>query len=173
MMSSSRKMREPTNYTDNAIDGVHVGTLGGGDVVRTKMTPSFKPSSIRALLLALFVCLACNADAQKVYITKTGAKYHRKDCRYLKYSSFEIELSEAKESGYTPCSVCRPVHGEKKPEAPPGNTQSGTAPDQVTPLYKESTPPKSTSRQCAALTQAGSRCKRMTTNANGRCWQHQ
>jgi hypothetical protein len=171
MMSSSRKMREPTNYTDNAIDGVHVGTLGGGDVVRTKMTASFKPSSIRALLLALFVCLTCNADAQKVYITKTGAKYHRKDCRYLKYSSFEIDLSEAKERGHTPCSVCRPQSDEKQPKPSGGTTDS--KPDQVTPLFENSTPSKTTSQQCTARTQAGSRCKRMTTNANGRCWQHQ
>lgn len=27
--------------------------------------------------------------------------------------------------------------------------------------------------QCSASTQSGSRCKRTTTNCNGRCWQHQ
>lgn len=42
---------------------------------------------------------------QTVYITKTGEKYHRDGCRYLK-SCIAIELSDAQEQGYTPCSWC-------------------------------------------------------------------
>lgn len=42
-----------------------------------------------------------------VYITKTGAKYHRDGCRYLSKSKIPISLSDAK-SGYGPCSVCNP-----------------------------------------------------------------
>lgn len=42
-----------------------------------------------------------------VFITKTGAKYHRDGCRYLSKSRIPISLSDAK-SGYTPCSVCNP-----------------------------------------------------------------
>lgn len=30
-----------------------------------------------------------------------------------------------------------------------------------------------TTVQCSAYTQAGNRCQRMTTNCNGRCYQHQ
>lgn len=44
---------------------------------------------------------------QTVYITRTGAKYHRSSCRYLKYSKIPISLEKAKQS-YGPCSVCRP-----------------------------------------------------------------
>ena len=44
-----------------------------------------------------------------VYITRTGAKYHRSSCRYLNYSKIPIELKKAKQS-YTPCSVCRPLN---------------------------------------------------------------
>lgn len=44
---------------------------------------------------------------QTVYITRTGAKYHRGSCRYLKYSKIAISLEKAKRS-YGPCSVCRP-----------------------------------------------------------------
>ncbi len=40
-----------------------------------------------------------------VYITKTGSKYHRLGCRYLRRSSIPISLKKAKEY-YTPCSVC-------------------------------------------------------------------
>lgn len=40
-----------------------------------------------------------------VYITRTGARYHRATCRYAKIAS---TLKEAKAAGYTPCQVCRP-----------------------------------------------------------------
>jgi endonuclease YncB( thermonuclease family) len=43
----------------------------------------------------------------KVYITRTGSKYHRAGCRYLSKSKIEIPLSRA-QSAYTPCSKCRP-----------------------------------------------------------------
>ena len=43
-----------------------------------------------------------------VYITKTGRKYHRLDCRYLSKSCIPISLTEAKRRGYTPCKVCKP-----------------------------------------------------------------
>ena len=43
-----------------------------------------------------------------VYITKTGAKYHAKGCRYLKQSSSAIKKNSAVSQGYTPCKVCRP-----------------------------------------------------------------
>lgn len=43
-----------------------------------------------------------------VYVTATGEKYHKDGCRYLKKSKIPMSLSEAKESGYEPCSVCKP-----------------------------------------------------------------
>jgi micrococcal nuclease len=43
-----------------------------------------------------------------VYITKTGNKYHRAGCKYLKKSCIPISLEEAKAKGYAPCSVCNP-----------------------------------------------------------------
>lgn len=43
-----------------------------------------------------------------VYITKTGSKYHRGRCRYLRKSKYPISLQKAKEQGYLPCKVCRP-----------------------------------------------------------------
>lgn len=42
-----------------------------------------------------------------VYVTRTGAKYHRAGCRYLSKSQIPMTLEEAKKI-YTPCSVCRP-----------------------------------------------------------------
>jgi endonuclease YncB( thermonuclease family) len=49
---------------------------------------------------------ASDASDIIVYVTKTGSKYHRAGCRYLK-SVIPIKLSEAS-SRYTPCSVCNP-----------------------------------------------------------------
>jgi len=46
------------------------------------------------------------AAGKIVYITKTGEKYHVAGCRYLKKSCIEITLSNAKNQGYTACSVC-------------------------------------------------------------------
>ena len=51
-----------------------------------------------------------NDDVPKavtVYITRTGKKYHRASCRYLKYSKIPVSLEKAKQN-YGPCSVCRP-----------------------------------------------------------------
>lgn len=41
-----------------------------------------------------------------VYITRTGAKYHREYCGYLRKSSIKISLTEATKKGYTACSKC-------------------------------------------------------------------
>jgi micrococcal nuclease len=42
-----------------------------------------------------------------VYVTRTGAKYHRDGCRYLSRSRIPMSLSDAKQS-YSACSICRP-----------------------------------------------------------------
>lgn len=42
-----------------------------------------------------------------VYITRTGKKYHRGSCSYLRYSKIPISLTDAKQR-YSPCSVCDP-----------------------------------------------------------------
>lgn len=47
-------------------------------------------------------------DDQIVYITNTGSKYHREECRFLRKSKKEIKRSEAEKRGYTPCKVCNP-----------------------------------------------------------------
>jgi hypothetical protein len=42
-----------------------------------------------------------------VYVTKTGAKYHRAGCSYLRRSAIATTLQAAK-ARYTPCSRCHP-----------------------------------------------------------------
>lgn len=41
-----------------------------------------------------------------VYVTRTGKKYHRYGCQYLKDSCIEKSLSDAIAQGYTACSKC-------------------------------------------------------------------
>jgi len=41
-----------------------------------------------------------------VYITETGAKYHRSTCRMLKDSCIETTLDSALSNGYTACGIC-------------------------------------------------------------------
>jgi micrococcal nuclease len=48
------------------------------------------------------------SDTTTVFVTKTGKKYYRKDCRYLRYSRRPISLREAVSEGYEPCKVCQP-----------------------------------------------------------------
>ena len=47
-------------------------------------------------------------DGDTVYITNTGAKYHRGSCKWLYASKIPISRSEAIAEGYTACKVCRP-----------------------------------------------------------------
>ena len=51
---------------------------------------------------------SASSDTQSVtvYITRTGEKYHRSGCQYLRQSKIPIELATAKARGYTACSVC-------------------------------------------------------------------
>ena len=57
------------------------------------------------------VYASAHAATQKrevvVYVTRTGEKYHRSSCQYLRKSKIPMALSDAKRS-YSPCSVCRP-----------------------------------------------------------------
>lgn len=94
-----------------------------------------------------------------VYVTKTGSKYHSSNCGYLHSCKIAMPLNQAKLS-YGACSRCNGSPSYK----PKSNTTKTR--DQT------SYPSKSTTVQCSGTKQAGNRCKRRTTNANGRCYQH-
>ena len=49
-----------------------------------------------------------NPTSNTVYITKTGKKYHKSNCTYLRKSKIKISLKEAKSKGYTACKICNP-----------------------------------------------------------------
>jgi len=55
------------------------------------------------------------ADAQTdekvtetVYVTSSGTKYHRSDCRYIKEKNCNVYTREEAKTKYAPCSVCKP-----------------------------------------------------------------
>lgn len=43
-----------------------------------------------------------------VYITETGTKYHRENCKFLAKSKIAIERADAIKKGYKACTVCKP-----------------------------------------------------------------
>ena len=72
---------------------------------------------IAIILCCAFILTSCvddkpdsseNIHSVTVYITETGAKYHRSGCQYLSKSCIPIDLEDAKDRGYTPCSKCNP-----------------------------------------------------------------
>jgi len=107
-------------------------------------------SSIKVFGITLFFLLGgimCSSQAQSVYVTKTGDKYHKSSCQHLNDSKQKMEFQEALKLGYKACKDCKPVIEDKNK--------------------------KSKASQCTAKTKSGERCKRETKNANGRCHQHQ
>ncbi|WP_405570166.1 hypothetical protein [Winogradskyella sp. Asnod2-B02-A] len=120
--------------------------------------------ALRILLVVIAFTFANTVLAQTVYTTKTGEKYHKSACRYLKYSKKEYTLDKAKALGFSACSVCKPNKG---------NTSAATQPNTIVPKSENTTPSKkAVASQCTGKTQSGARCKRKTKNVNGRCHQH-
>ncbi len=116
---------------------------------------------MRQLLFIIALLLSIQLNGQEVYLTKTGKKYHKSTCRYLKYSKRKVTLEEVKQFGYRPCLVCKPgtkiIAKEKR---------VGIPKDDAT------VPMPSVAIQCTGKTKSGRRCKRKTKNANGKCYQH-
>ena len=65
-------------------------------------------NQLNTIILFLF-CSFFTTKAQTVYVTKSGNKYHKSSCRFLKYSKNEITIKRAKNLGYWACKVCKPT----------------------------------------------------------------
>lgn len=109
------------------------------------------------LRILLFLLLPVFAQSQHIYKTPSGEKYHLGSCRTVKNVSEEISIAQAKELGLQPCKVCNPQNiyasGSSTTKKPAGESNSTV--------------------QCKGITKAGTRCKHMTSIANGYCFQHQ
>lgn len=117
---------------------------------------------IKVFLFLFTIALTANVSSQTVYTTKTGEKYHKSTCHYLKYSKKEINLEQALELRYSACSVCKPSSGVS------------TSQNSSNLISSTNTASKAAGKsvQCSGKTQSGSRCKRMTKDSSGRCYQH-
>jgi micrococcal nuclease len=61
------------------------------------------------ILAAAGLLLAQTAGGETtVYVTNSGEKYHRDNCRSLRRSKIALPLADAVKSGYEPCSICNP-----------------------------------------------------------------
>jgi len=118
--------------------------------------------ALRIFFFIISVIVVSNVTAQTVYTTKTGEKYHKSTCRYLKYSKKEIKLEAAVSRGYEACKVCKPTANTKRKT----NTSSNK------PSLSSSSTDKAYATQCTGKTKSGARCKRKTKSASGRCYQH-
>jgi hypothetical protein len=105
------------------------------------------------LILLLF---PVSMQAQTVYKTPSGAKYHLATCRMVKNVSEQITIEQAKELGLEPCKICNP---------PASSTSASSSSNR--PQGQGATV------QCRGYTKAGTRCKHMTRIGNGYCFQHQ
>ena len=106
--------------------------------------------------LLFFLLLSFNVGAQKIYKTPSGAKYHLGSCRMVTNVSEEISMTRAAELGLAPCKICKPQSYTALGLSSQKNTAQG---------QKETV-------QCKGITKKGTRCKHMTSIANGYCFQH-
>ena len=98
---------------------------------------------------------------QLVYVTRTGAKYHREGCRFLTRSQIPLALKDV--GSHEPCSVC-------KPPTLRGTTTATT----VAPAAPRSAPTQpAAAGRCQAITKKGTQCSRSAQAGSTYCWQHQ
>jgi len=88
------------------------------------------------------VAFAFAGHAQRVYSSAKGEKYHTADCK-LSGDADSMTLAATKKAGKTGCGVCKPDDHFK---------------DKVT--------------QCTGKTADATRCKRMTSSKEKKCYQH-
>lgn len=108
------------------------------------------------LKVFFLILLPFSLNAQTVYKTPSGAKYHLSSCRMVKNVSEQISTSQAKVLGLGPCKICNPA-----------NIYAGNAPGVKKAQGQNETV------QCKGKTKAGKRCRHMTRIGNGYCFQHQ
>ena len=116
-----------------------------------------------AAVLFLVTAGAAVAQTEKVYVTKTGAKYHRASCSSLRTSKIEMSLAEAA-ARYGPCGNCKP----------PVLTPSAPAAMTATPATPTAPAPGAAARstRCQATTKKGTQCSRNAKAGSSYCWQH-
>ena len=98
-ITNQQKTESPNESTNTAESPTPVPTI------TTTPTLTLSPSSLPTPNDAL----ATESEEKEiiVYITKSGAKYHRSECQHLSKSKIPIDLESAKKK-YSPCGTCKP-----------------------------------------------------------------
>jgi hypothetical protein len=98
----------------------------------------------KVLIIAALLCfgLALKGFSQTVYASEKGEKYHTADCK-MSGDAKDMTLASAKKAGKGACGICKPDEHFKDKTA-----------------------------QCKGKTADGTRCKRMTGDKGGKCYQH-
>jgi len=109
--------------------------------------------------ISLLVAFFSGLNAQSVYKTPSGNRYHLYECRMVDNVSKKLSLREAaKEYGLSPCKICTPptYHGQN-----------------LNPDRRNKATGKCTSVRCKGYAKsAGRQCLRYTKMCNGYCFQH-
>jgi len=92
------RLQRQARLTNRGLWGIVSGAQG--DV--------FNVPTARRAEVSTAVDVSNTDDTTIVYVTRTGTKYHRAGCQHLRQSHIPLTLAEAKERGYTACSVCKP-----------------------------------------------------------------
>jgi hypothetical protein len=116
---------------------------------------------LTGILLVVTIATAL-AQTEKVYVTRTGEKYHRASCSSLRSSKIEMPLAEAA-ARYGACKICRPP-------VPAAASQSAAAEPRSSPPASAAPAPRST--RCQATTKKGTQCSRSAQAGSSYCWQH-
>ena len=110
---------------------------------------------MKILSVLVFILLSFSVQSQSVYKTPSGKKYHLANCRMVNNVSEKLSISEALSIGLEPCKICNPPVTSSS-NASAANKAKG----------------EGTTVQCKGITKNGTRCKHMTSIANGYCFQH-
>jgi hypothetical protein len=119
-----------------------------------------------AFLFTTYFLLASQLQGQTVFITKTGAKYHKESCGYSK-TGWASDLAAYKKKGLTSCLMYKPFSSES------GNTKPialSSETKKVEPVKE--TKPTQTYGQCTASIKAESRCLRKSAAESSYFWQY-
>ena len=120
----------------------------------------------RRLLFVTIVVVAsfsvALAQTEKVYVTKTGARYHRANCSSLSESKIEMPLAQAA-ANYGACKNCRPP----VPGTAPVAAAAFASPAKSQPVERGA--PVEAGR-CQATTKKGKQCSRKAQAGRSYCW---
>ena len=105
--SSTSTYSRPTPSTGTQSSTVQSSGVQSSEIAELASEMKRLHASVEALDASVQKLITRMEGASTVYVTRTGKKYHRGSCSYLKSSKIPISLTDAKRQ-YSPCSVCKP-----------------------------------------------------------------